>query len=74
MRRISVIVAAAFVLSPLLVPGAYAQLGSVTLKWSNPTENEDGSVLTDLTYIDVYQARNSVGPYSRARSVGMAPL
>jgi len=53
MKRLLTILFALVVLSPLLMPGAYAQIGTATLIWANPTQNEDGSQLTDLTFIDV---------------------
>ena len=42
-----------------------AALGSVTLNWTAPTQNSDGSALTDLAGYKIYYAKNS-GPYDRS--------
>ena len=40
-------------------------LGSVTLSWTAPTQNSDGSALTDLAGYKIYYAKNS-GSYDRS--------
>lgn len=41
-------------ISPFSVEVTQVQLGSVTLSWSAPTQNSDGSALTDLSAYKIY--------------------
>lgn len=46
--------------------------GAATLSWSPPTENEDGTPLTDLAWYNIYHGTTSSGPYS-SQIIGIAP-
>ena len=48
--------------SAFSVEVSQVQLGSVTLSWSAPTQNSDGSALTDLAAFKIYYG-NSQGSY-----------
>ena len=51
-------------LSPFSVTVNQIALGSVTLSWSAPTQNADGSTLTDLAGYKIYYGTNS-GSYDQ---------
>jgi hypothetical protein len=44
-------------------PASRPATGSVTLAWEHPTENEDGTTLTDLAGYRVYWGRSPNPPY-----------
>ena len=52
----------AFAFSYLLA--GVTQAGDITLTCTDPTMNEDGTPLTDLAGVKVYESSNSGGPYS----------
>lgn len=51
-------------LSPFSVTVSQTAMGSVTLSWSAPSQNADGSLLTDLAGYKIYYGRNS-GSYDQ---------
>lgn len=52
-----------------LLIGGIACAGTLTVNWTNPTLNTDGSALTDLASINVYRATSAAGPFAKIASV-----
>ena len=57
-------IAVALVLWGALFFGSTANAGSITLSCTAPTQNEDGTPLTDLAGIRFYEAQVAGGPYT----------
>ncbi len=49
-------------LAILYASSAFA--GDVTITWTNPTKNEDGSNLTNLAKVRIYYDTNQTGTYT----------
>ena len=49
---------------------APAWAAEVTLSWTAPTQNEDGSPLTDLAGFKIYRSTTTGGPYAEVANVG----
>ena len=52
------------VLGPFSITVEAVSLGSATLNWTPPTENTDGSTLTDLAGYKIYWGQNGSYPNS----------
>lgn len=68
MRRVCTLAGILLVSAPL-----WAQVGTSSLSWINPTTYTDGSALT-LGYIHIERSANTVGPYTRIASLGPTEL